>query len=251
MMTEYRAELHLHTVLSPCAEVEMIPPLIIEKAVEMGIQLLAVTDHNSTRNVAAVIQAAEGTGIHVLPGMELQTREEVHLLCLFDTMDQARQWQAIVDETLPQIDNDEDHFGPQYIVDSTGDYIKSESQMLAVSSDMTLDEAIDKTHLLGGLAIPSHVDRPSYSLLANLGFIPPGFKADALEVYRKFSPNPGYDLYPDLKNWPLLVNGDCHMLHQIEGRMSYMIESPGIEEIRKALRNEDGRKVILPWTTNP
>ena len=96
-MKTFRAELHVHTVLSPCAEVEMIPPLIIQEALEKGINILAITDHNATANIGAVIKAAEGSGITVLSGMELQTREEVHVLCLFDTLEQALSLQSIVD----------------------------------------------------------------------------------------------------------------------------------------------------------
>src|SRR5512133_1166802 len=100
-----RAELHVHTVLSPCAGVEMIPPVIVERALERGIHCIAITDHNASANAAAVRQAARGSGLHVLPGMELQTREEVHLLCLFDEIDQIEAWQAIVDESIPLLPN--------------------------------------------------------------------------------------------------------------------------------------------------
>ena len=88
-MNYYCADLHVHTVLSPCAEIEMIPPLIVHRALQAGLALIAVTDHNSAENVAAVIEAAEGTGLTVLPGMEVQTREEVHLTCLFDSLEQV------------------------------------------------------------------------------------------------------------------------------------------------------------------
>src|SRR5512136_136217 len=96
-----RADLHIHTVLSPCAEVEMIPPLIVERALDAGLDLIAITDHNASANAAAVIDAARGTGLKVLPGIELQTREEVHLLCLFDSLEQLQTWQTEVDDALP------------------------------------------------------------------------------------------------------------------------------------------------------
>jgi predicted transcriptional regulator len=97
----YRAELHVHTVLSPCAQVEMIPPLIVRSALENHINLIAITDHNHTANIGAVQKAASGTGLVVLPGIEIQTREEVHVVCLFDTLEQAQSFQAFVDQTLP------------------------------------------------------------------------------------------------------------------------------------------------------
>src|SRR5512143_1389353 len=107
-MSTYRADLHVHTVLSPCADVEMIPPLIVEEALQRGIRLLAITDHNATANIAAVqkaaaaASAAAGTELTILPGMELQTREEVHVLCLFDKLEQAFALQQWVDARLPE-----------------------------------------------------------------------------------------------------------------------------------------------------
>ena len=137
MVKTYIAELHSHTVLSPCAEVEMIPPLIVQTAIEKGINLLAVTDHNASANVIAVQRAAQDTGMIVLPGMELQTREEVHLLCLFDTLEQLEAWQNLVDEHLPPLENDIEYFGEQFVVDETGDFIRRETQS-AVDFDRSI-----------------------------------------------------------------------------------------------------------------
>ena len=148
-MTFYPADLHIHTVLSPCAEVEMIPPLIIQQAQLLGLTLIGIVDHNACLNAQAVIQAAEGTGITVLPGMELQTREEVHLLCLFDRMDAALQWQENVFQSLPKLKNNEEFFGPQYIVDREGEYIATEERMLAASSYFSLEEAVAGVHASG------------------------------------------------------------------------------------------------------
>jgi len=111
MLKPFLADLHIHTVLSGCAEVEMIPPLVLKQAKRLGLSLIAVTDHNACHNVEAMIQAAQGTGIHVLPGMELQSREEVHILCLFDTVPQCQQWQETVFTKLPSVSNKEDIFG--------------------------------------------------------------------------------------------------------------------------------------------
>ena len=108
VLRRFRADLHVHTVLSPCADVEMIPPLIVETALELGINLIAITDHNSTANIEAVQKAALHTSLTVLPGMELQTKEDVHSLCLFDTLDQTNSFQKIVNATLPVLNNIED-----------------------------------------------------------------------------------------------------------------------------------------------
>src|ERR1041384_3226098 len=113
-MKNFRADLHVHTVLSPCAEVEMIPPLIVQKALEKKIDLIAITDHNASANVIAVQKAAEGTSLTVLSGMEVQSREDVHLLTLFQTLDELETWQAQVDEALPDLQNHPDYLGDQF-----------------------------------------------------------------------------------------------------------------------------------------
>ena len=109
-MKQFRADLHVHTVLSPCAEVEMIPPLIVQKALEKNIDLIAITDHNTSANVGAVQKAAQGTGLTVLPGMEIQSREDVHLLTLFETLEALAAWQKEVDASLPDLPNEPDFF---------------------------------------------------------------------------------------------------------------------------------------------
>jgi PHP family Zn ribbon phosphoesterase len=129
----YLADLHVHTVLSPCAEVEMIPPLIVKRASELALGIIAITDHNSAENVAAVIEAAESSDLTVLPGMEVHTREEVHLLCLFDSVQQALNWQEFVYAHLPPLRNNENLFGPQFVVDASGDLIRHNERLLAVT----------------------------------------------------------------------------------------------------------------------
>ena len=105
-----RAELHVHTVLSPCAAVEMIPPLIVSEALHAGIHIIAITDHNTSANVPAVIKAAAGTGLTVIPGMEVHTREDVHILTLFQNLEALQTWQTIIDQALPPIPNQPELF---------------------------------------------------------------------------------------------------------------------------------------------
>ena len=138
VLKTFVAELHLHTVVSPCAGVKMIPPLIVQEAVDRGINLLAITDHNTTANVEAVQKAAAGTGLTVLPGMELQTIEEVHILCLFDSLDQMAAWQTFVDARMPPLENNIEYFGEQFVVDETGEFIRRENQLLLTSAKISL-----------------------------------------------------------------------------------------------------------------
>ncbi|MBC7259821.1 MAG: PHP domain-containing protein [Chloroflexi bacterium] len=247
MLRPFLADLHIHTVLSACAEVEMIPPLIVRRACRLGLGIIAVTDHNACANAEAVIRAADGTGLAVLPGMELQTREEVHLLCLFDTVEQCGQWQEEVWRALPPLANREEFFGPQYVVDAEGEWVRTEERLLAASADIGLERAVARVHALGGLAIPAHVDRPSFSLLANLGMVPANLGADALEVTARFQPEAGFSQWPELRAWPLVVNGDAHRLSEIRNRTLFKVAAPTVYELSLALRGVEGRKVAVDW----
>jgi PHP family Zn ribbon phosphoesterase len=242
-MNLYRAELHVHTVLSPCAGVEMIPPLIVAEALERGIRLMAVTDHNASANYKAVAEAAQGTDLVVLPGMELQTREEVHLLCLFDTLEQLEEWQKKVDEQLPDVPNNVDFFGEQFVVDASGDFVRREERLLINSTHFDLDDATKAVTSLGGLAVPAHVDRKANGLIEILGLIPPGF--EALEISRHITPEAARQKFPQVRSYPLLQSGDVHLLDGFIGSTELEIEKPTISEIRLALREVEGRKVTI------
>ncbi len=247
MDDEFWADLHIHTVLSPCAEVEMIPPLIVKRALELGLDLIAITDHNASANAGAVVEAAAGTGLTVWPGMELQTREEVHLLCLFDNLDSSERWQDEVARALPPRQNREEYFGPQFVVNADGGWVRNETQLLATSAEMGLEEAVDRVHQLGGLAIPAHVDRPSFSLLINLGFIPSGVALDALEVSSRFLPPDGGGKWPFLRGWSLLVNGDAHRLNEVRRQTCFRANGPSLQEVELALKGRSGRSVWVEW----
>jgi hypothetical protein len=242
-MQSFRADLHVHTVLSPCAGVEMIPPLIVQTALEKGITLIAITDHNTSANIAPVMEAAKDTGLTVLPGMELQTKEEVHMLCLFDTLEQVQAWQKTVDASLPSMFNNVEYFGDQFVVDATGDFIRREERLLITSINLSLEEAAEGVRALGGLPIPAHVDRKAYGLIANLGLIPPGF--EGLELSRFITPNEAQRIYPQLGTHPLIQSGDVHHLDGFLGTLQLMLEQVSVAEITMALRGQDGRSAII------
>jgi PHP family Zn ribbon phosphoesterase len=235
------ADLHLHTVLSACAEVEMIPPLIVRRALELGLNLLAVTDHNAAANCAGVMAAAEGTGLVVLPGMELATAEELHLLCLFETLEQALTWQGTVFDHLPDRPNNEDVFGGQYVVDGRGDYIRTEGRLLATACDLPLEEAARRVTELGGLAIPAHIDRPTFSLFASLGFVPPGLQVPALEIFRRTDPAALRVAHPEIAPYPLVRDSDAHQLSEMRRGLAYEADAPSFETLRAALASRSHR----------
>lgn len=248
-MKTYQAELHVHTVLSPCGDIEMIPPLIIEESHSKGINLIAITDHNASANIGAVQRAALGNDLAVLPGMELQTREEVHVLCLFDTLEQASALQVRVDAALPRVKNNVDFFGEQFVVDETGEFIRREERLLLTSTNLTINDAWQLVTTLGGLMIPAHVDRKAFGLLAILGFVPKEIPIEALEISRFWKPEDAVAKYPQLAHYPLIQSGDVHFLHEFLGVNEFKIESPTIAEIRLALRQQDGRSHrLLPFS---
>lgn len=246
-MKTVRADLHVHTLLSPCADTEMIPPLIVSEALSRQIGLIAITDHNASANAGAAIKAASETGLTVLPGMELQTREEVHVLCLFDTLEQLNTWQEVVNSTLPDLENNIEFFGEQFVVDETGDFIRREHRLLLTSSSLTFNEAWQGVTDLGGLFIPAHINRKQNGLLANLGFVPPETPVEGLEISRHISPQDALMKFPFIKRYPLIQSGDVHLLDSFLGSTTFTLEAPTIAEIRLALKGQDQRAVsILP-----
>jgi hypothetical protein len=235
-MKELRADLHIHTCLSPCAEQEMVPTAIVRRARELGLDMIAICDHNSAENVAAVAAAAKRESIAVIPGIEITSREEVHLLGLFETEKELLGMQSVVDEHLSG-ENDPEAFGPQTIVDQWDRRVGVNRKLLIGATDLSLEEVVEAIHGFGGLAIASHVDRPSFGLVGHLGFVPEGLRLDALEI----SP------HAPIKKWddfPVITSSDAHRLKDIgQSFTSFFAEEGSVEEIGKALRREDGRKV--------
>ncbi len=241
----YRAELHVHTVLSPCAEVEMIPPLIVQQALDNGIDILAITDHNATANIRAVQKAAEGTALVVLAGMELQTVEEVHSLCIFEDTSQAEIFQKIVSQALPPLKNDPDHFGEQFVVDETGDFIRREEQLLILSTEMTLTQAWRFVNEMGGIFIPAHVNRKAFGLLENLGFIPQDIPLSAVEISRHLNSKEAVQKFPQLFGYTLLKGGDAHRLDELLGVNEFTLAAPTFAEIKLAVHSFEGRSLKI------
>jgi len=228
----------------------MIPPLIVREALNRGIQLIAITDHNSSSNVAAVQKAAAGSGLTVLPGMEVQTREEVHVLCLFDTLEQLSAWQTVVDRFLPDVENNPDYFGEQFVVDEVGEFIRRENRLLINSVDLSFEQVFQQVNPIGGLAIPAHVDRKAFGLFANLGLVPVDVLVEALEISRRVPVTEAMQRIPQLKGYPILQGGDAHRLDEILGVNEFHIEAFTVAEIRLALRGQEGRSLEIRSITN-
>ena len=240
----YTADLHVHTLLSPCAAVEMTPRHIIWRAVELGIHIVAVTDHNACDNVAAAITAAAGTGVTVIPGMEVETREEVHLLTLFETMAQLKHWECYVNSKRSGRKNDETRFGAQFIVDAEDNLIAVKEEMLLGSINAGVGEVSQTVAELGGITIASHIDRPAYSILSQLGFIPPDSQIAAAEVSRLTPLSEVSRL--GIGAFPVITSSDAHTMEDFAAgpRTGFLLERPVLSEIKLALAARDNRRVI-------
>jgi len=243
-MRDLLVDLHLHTVLSGCAEIEMIPPLIVQRALALHLDVIAITDHNSADNVEAVIDAAAaiaGPDLTVLPGMEVNAREEVHMLCLFDTLDQVREWQRVVHAALPQHQNNASLFGDQYVVDATGKHIRTEERLLATATSLSVEQVTTQVNALGGICLPAHIDRPSYSIITSLGFIPPQLDIAGVEMSSLTSLKKTVQWGAVLGGWGALVNSDAHRLNEMAARTRIRVAAPTVTEIRYALDGKHGR----------
>ncbi len=247
MMRRYVADLHVHTVLSPCAAVEMTPRNIVWHAARNGVDIVAITEHNAGDNVPAALEAAKGTDVTVLPGMEVETKEEVHVLALFAKPRQLFAWEKVVAAHRSGRMNDADKFGAQFVVDAEDNLVAVKEELLLASLSLTLAETCEQVAALGGLVIASHVDRPAYSVLSQLGFIPPGVKLTAVEVSRRFSRAEAPKRFPAIANWPVVTASDAHTIDDfLSGpKMAFYLEEPTLAEIRQALYGENSRGVVL------
>jgi len=245
-MQTYRADLHIHSVLSPCGDLEMSPRNIVALASACGLDIIAVTDHNSRLHGPLVRRLAEPFGIKVLFGAEVTTCEEAHCLCLFDTEDQRLAFQTFIDRNLPNVKNDSNKFGYQVVVDENDEILQEVDNLLISALRAGINEIEEKVHLLGGLFIPAHVDRPRYSLISQLGFIPADLKFDALEVFRTTNPDVFRKAHQYLGEVTLIKNSDAHLPNQIGSTTTeFLLENVSFSELLQAFKGIGGRNVIL------
>lgn len=210
-------DLHMHSCLSPCADDAMTPNNICNMAFIKGLDLIAVTDHNSTKNLPAVDRVAASLGLKLLYGAELETSEEVHVLGLFNTLEKSQKFQEWIDLKMPEVKNDEEFFGHEWIMNEMDEKTGDETRLLLVSLNATLEETVDAIHEYGGRAILAHVLDRANSVTNQLGFIPMDLPYDGLEVkndeqrLRVIAANPW--ITEDSTNW--FIDSDAHYLTDI------------------------------------
>ena len=246
-MKTYRADLHIHTVLSPCGDLDMSPVNIIERAKEKQLDIIGIADHNSTKNCKVIRELGKQQGLYVLCGAEVTTKEEVHCLAFFEKYKQLDQFQCFIDKHLPFVQNKPGAFGYQAVVDENDQILEQIESLLITGLDAGIEEVEEKVHELEGLFIPAHIDRPYNSLIGQLGLIPPDLNADAFEVFRTSNPKELKNIYTILQDKTLLKNSDAHYLHDIGIAYSlFQIEKPGFAEIKDALKKQNNRNCRLP-----
>jgi len=241
----FKADLHIHSCLSPCGELEMSPRAIVERSLEKGLDLIALCDHNSAENTGAAIRAGRGKGLAVLAGIEISSMEEVHSLALFDTEEQATGMQELIYRHMRGTNRPE-LFGDQVVADEFDQVERFNDRLLIGAVQMSLREIVTAVHRLGGLSIASHVDRPSFSILSQLGFFPEDVDLDGVEVSGRTTPVKARAEIPGLEKFTVVSFSDAHFPEDIgQPCTCFLMEAPSVEEIRLALREEGGRKVVV------
>jgi hypothetical protein len=214
----------------------MSPRNIIEKAKEVGLNIISIADHNMVENCLYAHEIGKKSGIHVLFGMELQTLEEIHLLAFFDSYNLALAFQETIYGLLPDIHNDADYFGDQVVVNEEDEIVRFEERLLLNSSQISITDAVGWIKDNGGLAIPSHIDSATFSIISQLGYIPDDLHFDALEVRNRGKLT---ELLPLImaKDMPFVSFSDAHYLADIgKRRINLELDKPNCREIAGALK---------------
>lgn len=243
-MKRFAADLHIHTALSACADDDMTPPAIVTAAVRNGLDMIAICDHNTAGNAAAVQEAA-GAALAVLAGMEITTEEEAHILGIFPDAASAQAAAEAVDATIPTAKKEVKLFGRQLILDARGSVLATEPRMLFMASGLSLSEAVAVIRRHGGLAIASHVDRPANSLISQLGVFPIDVTFDAIEISTA-GVSGGRDREFAALGLPMVTSADSHFLTDIgASRTMLTVQEPSFGELALALKGREGRNCSL------
>ena len=220
-------DFHIHTALSPCGDADMTPNNIVNMAILKGLDAIAITDHNTCANAKACMDCAKETNLVVIPGMEVETAEECHIVCLFADIESALCMENVIDEHLPKIKNRTDIFGEQVIMDSQDNIVGYRENMLVTATTLSINQVADFARGFGGVAIPAHIDKSSYSILSNLGFIDDnlGFKTVEVKHLNKLD-----EIYEEkeLSRFRIIHSSDAHYLWDLSEK-EHFIEARSLD----------------------
>lgn len=215
-------DLHIHSCLSPCADIEMTPNNIVNMSVLNGLNVIAITDHNSCKNCKALVEAGKKANLLVIPGMEICTNEDIHVICLFETVTDAENFSTYVYSNMPLIPHRPDIFGEQIIMNSDDIEISRESYLLLNATNISINDILSTTNKYNGTAFPAHIDRSSYSVISSLGDIPPETGFNTIEISTKGNIEKMKSLHPIIKDKLILINSDSHYLENLISEKRYI-----------------------------
>lgn len=245
-MKAFNADLHIHTVLSPCGDLEMSPGNIVKEASSKGLDIIGITDHNTTRHANLVSRLAEKKGIFVMTGAEITTREEVHCLVFFENIDTLTLLQEFLDKNLPDISNVPEIFGYQLEVDENEKILYEEPKLLISAISVSISDLEHFVHQNNGIFIPAHIDRMKNSIYSQLGFIPDSMKADALEVSKAVPIEKFRREHPETGKFPIIRSSDSHFIDDIGTVFTvFHTAERSFDEIRMALKGIEGRGISI------
>jgi hypothetical protein len=223
----------------------MTPAKIVNEAGLKNLAMIAVADHNSAANASAVMKAAAKTGLLVIPGIEVTTAEEVHVIGLFAEINAALSMQELIYDHLLPGENDEELFGIQVEANEFDEVEGINNRLLIGATTLGLEDVVTAIHLRGGLAVAAHIDREAFSITSQLGFVPPDLNLDALEVSKHMSLGQAIRHFGEYERFPFYTASDAHDLEEIGSSPTlFRVRRSSMEELKKALRFEEGRKVI-------
>lgn len=246
MLQFFRTDLHIHTCLSPCADLTMSPKRIVNRAMKKKLDIIGICDHNSAENVQATVNAACKKNLTVLPGMEVTSIEEVHVLALFNETEEVLNLQETIYANLIPGENKKELFGEQIVANEFDEVEGYNKKLLSGATTLSLEEVVKTIHAYGGLAIASHIDRESYSIIGQLGFIPEDLKIDGIEISPHTTPAQVNINIPKIEKYPLVRSSDAHFLKDI-GKVitSFLLAQPSFDEIKMAFSQRNGRKIVM------
>lgn len=244
MLRTFRADLHIHSCLSPCGNEEMRPRAVVNQAMAMGLDMIAICDHNSAENTGAFTKIGDEKGLTVLPGMEVTSKEEIHLLALFDRQEDCTVFQDVIDQNLPG-ENVEEVFGCQTIVNERDETIGINRRMLIGATLLPFEEIVSVIHSLRGVVIASHIDRQAFGLLGQLGFIPEGIPLDGLEISSRTSKEEAKNRFRSYQHYSFVWFSDAHYLQDIGKSVTcFVLKETTSREVKMALHHQEGRRVV-------
>lgn len=215
-------DLHLHSCLSPCGDEDMTPYNLVNMAKLMGLDIIALTDHNSCGNCKSAIEVGEKTGLTVVPGMEICTAEEIHCVCLFPDIEKAEKFSAYVKTLMPPIKNKEAIFGRQLFMDSRDNISGSEEILLTTACSISISDLDEIVSEYDGVCFPAHIDRSSYSVISSLGDFPAELSFTAFELTPKGDEKAFREKYSALYGKLLLRSSDAHYLQNMREAEFYI-----------------------------